>query len=150
VHEAEVRRALGIGPEEILEERGIYPPPAGEDLAAAPTMGYRPGRGEVVLAEEWLSESELGTHFSDDPRLTAALPGGHGRVKRLDVDPRILVFEHVPPPTNSLGAVRIFGERIIVMDTRGKPAALVLPDGGHDLVIWGEGGNVRLFALRPP
>jgi hypothetical protein len=147
MHETQVARALGFGPDEVLEERGVFPAMQPEDLATVSSLGEDPGRDEVLLTEEWLSDSELETRFSDDPRLTAALPSG-GRVKRLDVDPRVIVFEEIERPTNSLGQVRMLRDGTWIMDTRSDPAALVIPNSRYQLVVWGEGGSVRLFALR--
>lgn len=151
--EADVQRALGLGGEDRLQEQGVYPPPdrdPARDLARLPNLAVLPGPGEVVLTEEWLSDLDLETHFSADGRLEASLPGRRLRALRLDIDPAVLVFEHVPAPLNSLGAVHPGGaDGCWIMDTRGAPAALVLPDDDHDLVIWGEYGTVRLFAVRP-
>jgi hypothetical protein len=151
VLEARVLRVLGISPDEHLEERGVYPPrEAGGDMAEVPAGSYQPGREEVVLVEEWLSDAELEHHFSADPTLSAALPSRHGLVKRLDVDPRILMFEDLDPPANSFGPVRSVGRGRWIMDTRAEPAALVIPNRSHHLVVWGEEGVVRLFALHDP
>jgi hypothetical protein len=150
VLEARVLRALGISPDEHLEERGVYPPRASGDMAEVPTGSYQPGPEEVVLVEEWLSDAELEHHFSADPTLSAALPWRRGHVKRLDVDPRILLFEDLEPPANSFGPVRAAGSGRWIMDTRAEPAALVIPNRSHHLVVWGEEGVVRLFALHDP
>lgn len=107
-------------------------------------------RDEVELTEEWLDDAELATRFSADSTLAAALPGRHGRAKRLDIDPRIVVFEGTPPPTNSCGPTRHVGHERWVMDTRAHPAALVLPNAQHRLVIWGEAGLVWLYELTEP
>ena len=148
-----VKRALGIGGGEHLQEEGVFFPPdrdTARDLARLPNLAVLPGPGEVVLTAEWLSDLDLETHFSADGRLEAALPHRRCRALRLDVDPAVLVFEHLPAPTNSLGAVHPGGtDGCWIMDTRDGPAALVLPDHDHDLVLWGEHGAVRLYAVRP-
>ena len=147
VHEDTVQKALGIGPDQILHERGIYEAPVNEGLAGAPVLGRVPA-DDVILSEEWLTEDELRTRFSSDSRLAAALPAG--RIKRLDADPRIVLFEDIDPPQNSLGPVMLIRDRTWLMDTRGQPAALVLADGDQrSLVLWGERGAIRLFALCP-
>jgi hypothetical protein len=37
-----------------------------------------------------------------------------------------------------------------VLDARGEPSAIAVPAAYHDheVVIWGEGGDVRLYDLR--
>lgn len=147
MHEQTVQRALGIGPDQVLHDRGIYQPPVGEGLTDAPALGRAPAN-DVVLTEEWLTEDELEARFSSDTRLAAALPVG--RVKRLDADPRIVLFEDIDPPQNSLGPVMLIRDRTWLMDTRDQPAALVLPGADQrSLVLWGEHGAIRLFALCP-
>jgi hypothetical protein len=151
MNEVTVERALGIGGDEFLQEIGVFPAPApDQEPDRVPRLDALPGPDEIVLTEEWLSAVDLEIHFSSDGRLEGALPGRVGRALRLDIDPSVLVFEHLPWPANSLGSVHPAGDGRWIMDTRGGPAALVIPDGDHDLVIWGERGTVRMFALRPP
>lgn len=156
VREAQVRKSLGLNPNDELDERGVYPPHAPPDLPETPTRLEEkegPGAGEVLLNEEWLSDQELEEHFSEEPHVSAAIPrpveipAARARVKRLDIDSRILVFEQIPEPKSALGAVRAVRGGRWVMDSRSE-AALVFADQDHDVVVWGEAGTVRLFALR--
>lgn len=152
VREEKVREALGLSADELLQERGVYVPELREqgDLAEIPESEDEPDPGEVLLTQEWLDDDQLAEHFSEDPDLSAALPGARSRAKRLDLDPGVLVLEGLPRPANSLGQVRHLGADRWVMDSRREPAALVLPHDEQQIALWGEGGTVRLFALRSP
>ena len=156
VREAQVRKALGLGQNDELDERGVFSPRDAPELAENPPGAEKlegPGNGGVLLTDEWLSDQELEEHVSEEPDVAAgiprprAIPAARARVKRLDIEPRILFFEQVPEPKHSLGAVRAIREGRWVMDSR-RESALVFPDKDHDIVVWGEDGTVRLFALR--
>ncbi len=145
MREEKVREVLGLGDRDQLDEQGVFPPPRADDLAP-PIPGQGALAPGVVLGEEWLNEQEMAELFSDDPTISAVLP--EGRAKRLDVDPRIVVFEDLPEATATEGDVFPAGGRSLVMDARVGPAALVLPAGDHEVVLLGEQGDLRLFVLR--
>lgn len=152
VREAAVQSALGLGPDEQLQERGVYRPSLDGELAQPPSGPERSatlGPGETILGPEWLDDEQLEHQFSADPVLAAAFPSG-ARVTRADIEPRILLLENIPTPTNSVGHVRLLGKNRWVLDSRGDVAALQLPypEDDHDLVVWGERGEVRLFTVR--
>lgn len=152
MQETKVLQALGLDPDESLQERGVfYPADHDDQLAQLPSgvpRGHDPGPGEVILTDEWLNNRELSEHFSADTLLQAALPQNGSQVKRADVEPRILLFEHLPPPVNSFGQVHYLGDGSWVMDSRGEPAALVFSHGDRDVVIWGQEGAIRLFSVQ--
>ena len=146
VQEDIVRRALGIKDSEHLQERGIYHPPSRVELAQVPPSREPGAPSDLLLAEEWLSDSDLAEHFSEDSALAAVLP--QGTVKRLDIDPRIIVVEGLPEPTRRLGDIRSTGTNAWIIDSRDGPTALAVAQGDHEIVFWIDNGAVRLFALR--
>jgi hypothetical protein len=129
-----------------VEEIGVFRPPA-IDLGRPTTVEGLPEGEEYAAAQEWFSDADLETHFSDDPTITALLP--EGLAKRLDIEPRILTFEHLPPPKHVRGPVASAGDGRWVLDTRGEPAVIVLATAHYDLVLWGGSGELRAYALRP-
>jgi hypothetical protein len=143
-----VRQVLGLDEGDKLNERGIYPPPPSDELEPMPAGSDSPGRGEVILSPEWLEEHDAEEYFASDEKLAAALP--RGRVKRLGIEPRVLVLEDVPEPTVRRGQVSRLRRGAWVVDARGEPSAIAVPaaDHDHEVVIWGEAGDVRLYDLR--
>jgi hypothetical protein len=139
-----VRELLHLDPRDQLDERGVFPPPETADLATPP--GTAPLGDETTLTAEWLGERDLEQLFSADSTIEAALPSG--QVKRLDVDPRVLVFEGVPTDTTAVGAVVAAAENRLIMDARVGPALLAFSEADHEVIILGERGDLRLFVLR--
>lgn len=126
-----VRETLGLGETDLLNERGVYHAPENE--------------GEA-LPEEWLDDQALAERFVSADRLSAAL--GRGSAKRLVIEPRVIVLEGIDEPTLKAGAVGRARGGGWIIDTRNAPAAIAVSAGDHEVLIWGEGGHVRLFELR--
>jgi hypothetical protein len=145
VMEHVVRRLLDLSEQDRLEERGVFPPPAMQGMARPPSdAALEPS--ELLLGEEWLDDEEMAGHFTEEPRIAAGLP--RGRVKRLLVEPRILVFEGTPVPRVLRGRVVHNRADTWVQDARDGPALLVFPADHHEVVVFSQKGDVRLFVLR--
>lgn len=142
--EMEVRRALGLAAEDSVQELGVFIPPEVDWSGELPEARLPSGE-ELALSEEWLSDTDLEGHFSNEPTLTALL--WRGRAKRLDVDPRILVFENIPTPRWTQGRVTSFDGRW-VLDSRSQPAILELSNQHRELVFWGQEGKIRIYAVE--
>ena len=110
------------------------------------SLGALSGGQAVQMVKAGLQSIYVsGWQVAADANLSAALP--EGRVKRLDIDRRFLVLEDLPAGTRQCGrVVRTNGKWWL--DARGEPAALAIPKNGFDVVLWGENGDVRLYALR--
>lgn len=145
MYEADVRRLLSIDSEHRILEVGVFRPPP-VDLAGHVALGGLPEGEELAISEEWLSDDDLQAHFSNAPRLSALLPGV--RVKRLDIDPRILTFEDLPAPAATHGRVTQMSDGHWALDSRAEPAVIVIRRDRRDVVIWGESSEVRVFLLR--
>ena len=143
--EPKVRAALQLGPRDRVEEVGVFPQPnAIDDLSTTRAE-------ETWEAAGRASEPELVTigderTASPEPRIQASLP--HGRAKRVDDVPGVLVLEEIPPPKLVLGPVARGPRGAWIADTRRKPAVLLMPSDGRELVFWGEQGKVRLFVVE--
>lgn len=145
IDEATVRQFLQAGSNDRIQEVGVFPAPQ-VDLAGPVALGTLPEGEELALSDDWLSVAELETHFSDEPKIAAVLPGG--RVRRLDVDPRILTFEDVAEPRVAKGPVRQIDQRTWILDSRKEPAVLSFGNDDREVVIWGDSGLVWVFLLR--
>ncbi len=106
---------------------------------------------ETWQGAERASERELVTMgvertTSTEHRIQASLP--HGRAKRVDDVPGVVVLEEIPPPKLVLGPVARGPREAWIADTRRQPAVLLMPADGRELVFWGESGKVRLFVVE--
>jgi len=142
-----IRRALLLSSSDEIHEIGVFPAPPVDLAGPYIAVGHLPEGEEIALSDEWLAERDLETHVSDEPLLAAMLP--RGRVRRLDVDPRIVIFEDIPHAEAVRGPIYRTRNGKWILDSRTEPAILILLSSAvHDLVIWGESGQVRVFAVR--
>ena len=87
-----MREVTGTSKNAGIEEIGVFYAPPIDFGRPVSTAGLPEGE-EYAASDEWFSNADLETHFSEESRITALLPQGHA--KRLDIDPRILTFEHL-------------------------------------------------------
>jgi hypothetical protein len=145
VGERKLRAALQLGPRDRVEEVGVFPQPDREVDVEASYAGVAEEEGEA-MSSDLLVTLGIGRSASTEPRIEASLPSGHA--KRFDADPRVLLLEGIPTPKLVLGPVKHRTDDAWLVDTRRKPAVILLERDGAELVVWGEEGSVRLFAVE--
>ncbi len=123
-----MREVTGTSKNAGIEEIGVFYAPPIDFGRPVSTAGLPEGE-EYAASDEWFSNADLETHFSEESRITALLPQGHAK--------------------NIYGAVAKAGEGRWVLDSRDEPAVLVIQTASYDLVLWGQSGAVRAFAVRP-
>lgn len=139
-----VRELLGLSPDDVLEERGVFPsPPA--DRAFSEALG-EPAEAEGALSADLLVALGLGTEVMAAAELSAALP--RGIAHRFAVEPRVVELAGLPELTAIAGPVRRRTDGAWLVDSRRQPSALAMPADHGEVVICAEGGRLWLFRLR--
>lgn len=126
-------QAGGGGPgEELLEEQDLF------DLEEG-------GATPEELPEETLALLAMEENLTRDPDLEEVLP--EGRAYRSDLDDRIVVLEGISSAVVD-GPVHQIAAGCWAVDARGaEPAMVLIGERDRGIVIWGRGGEVRLYSI---
>lgn len=139
-----VRELLGLSPDDVLEERGVFPSPSGE-FAFSQSLGDLDQNGGGGLSADLLAALGLGTEVIEAAELSAALPRGTAR--RFAVEPRVVELEGVGELTAAAGPVRRRTDGVWLIDSRRQPSAVAMRADHGELVICAEDGRLWLFRL---
>jgi hypothetical protein len=153
--EDSVRELLGLDERASIVEIAAFAPPQGsfgEDLFDEETMleeVEEVGENEVPLPKD-LPEETLGLlameeNLTPDPEIDEGLP--EGRAYRSDLDDRIVVLEGISSAVVD-GPVHQIAAGCWAVDARGaEPAMVLIGERERGIVIWGCGGEVRLYSI---
>jgi hypothetical protein len=100
-----------------------------------------------ALADETLGVISAAEATSPDPDLEEVFPAA--RVRRSEVDTRILVLEGVPDSAVAEGPVEQTGPGTWMIDTRGEyPAIIYVGHRKSGVAMWASNGEIRVFSVE--